>query len=207
MAQQSVPQPVTYKKNALNTEGAFDWKVGSKDSSTLVKSRNLNIVINRYWIISKDNDAVLYDTIGIKEPETNATVLLRNQHGKFGLIKEWRPVPESFFWATPRGMGIDQDTSFLDTARREVTEEIGFLQITAEKILGRLNQNSTFFESSVGVVLLDVDENSIMVDLKRFDEALEFEFFSLSKIKAMISMGEIWDAFTLGAFAFIFSSE
>ncbi len=192
-----------YKEKVNNGQSNFEWEYGDPRSNIILINKKLNIKLYRYNIISSENGNVLYDTIGFNEPNKNAVILIRNEKKQFGLLKEWRPIPSQFYLATPRGMALKNDLNLISSAKREALEEVGDFKILKEQVLGRINQNTTFVENSVGVVLFDVSEGSLKVDVKKAGEALAFGFYGLTDVKRLIKQGTISDAFTLSAFAFV----
>ena len=189
-------KPPLSKKILENSRSELDWKIGQKDSTIIVFSNKLNVKINRYEIIENNGNS-LYDTIGIEEPKTNSVVVISNIKGKIGLIYEWRPIPQKWFWACVRGFGNENDESNLAAAKREAIEEIGNFSIIEENFLGPQYQNTTFFENPIGVVHLEVKE--LEEKLNENEGIAKFRFFSKNEILEMISNGKISDQFTISA--------
>lgn len=192
------------KRAVNNDEKDFAWQRGKDHSNIIIENRNLNTQVLRYDIVLPDGK-VLYDTIAIKEPPTNSLVIIRNQIGDIGLIKEWRPIPAKWFWACIRGFGEPNDEDNLATAKREAIEEIGSCMIIESKNIGILYQNTTFYENPVGIVLLSVEESKEENELE--SGIVEFRFFKKEEIKRMIGNGEINDVFTMSALARYLATE
>jgi len=192
------------KKPQKNNRGLLDWQLGNLSSNIILENKKLNVKLSRY-LITRPNGDVLYDTIGISEPKGNSVVVIKNTKGELGLIYEWRPIPEKWFWACVRGFGDPKDNGALDTAKREMIEEIGNCQIVSEKGLGGIYQNTTFYENPVQVVLLIVKDFDGKVSE---DEGIKkMEFFSKQAISNMIKNEEIEDTFTLSALAKFLATE
>ena len=186
--------------NAMN----FEWRYGKDDTNIVLENNKLSVKILRYIVLSSDNK-FLFDAISIKESTNNTVIMVRNQKKELGLVWEWRPMPEKWFWACPRGFGDPDDEDNIVTAKREMIEEIGQCKIIDSKKIGVLYQNTTFFENSVGLVLLDVE----VIDLQasREEGIVDFKFFTKAEIMTMIRKDKIEDTFTLSAIMKYFASE
>jgi ADP-ribose pyrophosphatase len=185
------------KEKISNNEFTTNWHYGSNDSNVILENKELCMQILRYKVINSRN-ILLYDAISIRESKNSSVILIRNQKKEIGLVWEWRPMPEKWFWACVRGFGALDGEDFIGTAKREIIEEIGNCRITHSQNLGLLYQNTTFFENPVGLILLDVE---IIDEKLSSDEGItEFKFFSYDEIITMIREGKIEDTFTLSAF-------
>lgn len=191
------------KQAVSNDQGVFDWRPGDPTSNVALENRKMGIKFCRYLITGSNGD-VLYDTIGIVEPQGGSIVIIQNTSGELGLIHEWRPIPEKWFWACVRGFGDPEDGGALATARRETIEEIGSCEILREVDLGEIYQNTTFYEKPARVILLLVQHLDEKVSR---DEGIEkIKFFSRQEITVMIKNGEIQDTFTLSALVKVFAA-
>ncbi len=186
------------KREVSNKENQLDWGYGNQDTNVALENHKLNVQILRYQITSPDGK-VLYDTIGIREPKTNSVTVIRNEKSEIGLIKEWRPIPEKWFWACVRGFGNSNDEDNFATAKREMIEEIGNCTINDNRKIGVFYQNTTFYENPVGIIFLSVEETKEKNELE--SGITEFHFFRVEEIKKMISNGDIDDVFTISALA------
>ena len=175
--------PPIYKKEVLNSDKNLEWKIGGDNTNIVIENKRLNIKIKRQKIISSDNNKALYDTISIEEPDNSCIALIVDQFGKIGLIYEWRPIPEKWFWACVRGFGNIEDKNYLSAGKREALEEIGKFKILNTIDLGIIHSNTTFFEKSIGIVLLNV--NSYEKNLDNLEGIKEFKFFTEKKIKSI----------------------
>lgn len=196
---------VPLKKQAVNNDhGLFEWQSGDPASNVVLENKKMGIKFCRYFI-TRPNGEVLYDTIGIVEPQGGSIVVIKNTNDELGLIHEWRPIPEKWFWACVRGFGDPDDLGALATAKREIIEEIGNCEIVRELDLGEIYQNTTFYEKPAKVILLIVKDLDEKVS---GDEGIEkIKFFSKREIIDMIKDGEIEDTFTLSALAKVFAAE
>lgn len=196
---------VPLKKKAVNNDhGLFEWQPGNPTSNVALENKKMGIKLCRYLITRPNGDA-LYDTIGIVEPTGGSIVIIKNKNDELGLIHEWRPIPEKWFWACVRGFGDPTDNSSLSTAQREITEEIGNCEIIRETDLGEIYQNTTFYEKPARVILLIVKD--LHEKVSREEGIDKIKFFSKREIMDMIKNGEIEDTFTLSALAKVFASE
>lgn len=138
------------KKEIANNVQHFNWEFGNINSNVILENAKLNVKLLRYIVTSAD-DEFLYDAFSIRESKNNTVVLIRNQENEVGLVWEWRPIPEKWFWACPRGFADPNDEDNLATAKREMIEEVGHCKIINSKKIGLLYQNTTFFENPVGL--------------------------------------------------------
>jgi len=189
----------------LNDGGPYDWEFGKSNTNIIIEHKYLNIQLLRYLITTKNGDG-LYDTFSIKEPDTNCVVLIRNKENEIGLIKEWRPIPEKWFWECVRGFSDPNDKDSVAVAEREVLEEIGNYGIINSKKIGVLYQNTSYFENPIEVILMQIEKPEEKNKLET--GIIDFKFFSLKEIKKMIVKSEIEDQFTISALTkFIFLDE
>lgn len=191
-----VNNPPISKKEIANNQGQFDWRYGETNSNVILENSKLNVQLLRYIVMSADGD-YLYDAFSIRESKNNSVILVRNQEHEIGLIWEWRPIPEKWFWACPRGFGDPEDEDNIATAKREMLEEIGNFKVKNTRKLGSLFQNTTFYENPVGLVLLDVEE--VDAKISREEGIMDFKFYSKEELIEMIRGDKIEDTFTLSA--------
>lgn len=191
------------KKEIANDKMPLDWRFGESNTNVILENVEMNIKLSRYLIASR-NGEILYDTFAIRESRNNTVILVRNQENEIGLIWEWRPIPEKWFWACPRGFGDPNDEDNIATAKREMIEEIGNCQIVESKRIGDLYQNTAFFENPVGLVLVDVEE--VETQVRQEEGVMDFKFYSKEELLKMIREDKIEDTFTLSAIMKYFSS-
>ena len=191
------------KKAINNNQGPFDWVIGKPETNVIVQSRKIGVEVLRYSMIEKtrdpNKDKTLYDTIVIKEPPNNTVTIIRNETGEIGLIHEWRPVPERWFWACIRGFGDPDDIDAVDTAKRETIEEIGDCKIIKSQTLGVMYPNTTFYIYPIHVILLDVEV--LKLDTSSIEGIDEFRYFNEDEIRTMIRENKINDQMTVCALA------
>lgn len=193
------------KKEIANNETNFNWRYGESNSNVILENSKLNVKLLRYIITSADGE-FLYDAFSIKESKNNTVVLVRNQENKIGLVWEWRPIPEKWFWACPRGFADPNDEDNLATAKREMIEEVGNCKIISSKKIGNLYSNTTFFENPIGLALLDVEEAETHV-VQKEEGIVDFKFYSKEEILKMIREDKVEDTFTLSAIMRYFALE
>lgn len=184
------------KQEITNDKMSFDWQFGGSKTNTILENKEMNVRLLRYLIVS-NSDKILYDTFAIRESTNNSVILVRNQSYELGLIWEWRPIPEKWFWACPRGFGDPNDEDNVATAKREMIEEIGNCKIRDSKKIGSLYQNTSFYEIPVGLVLVDVEE--VERQVRQEEGVLDFKFYSKEELLTMIREDKIEDTFTLSA--------
>ena len=191
------------KQKVNNDHNQLDWKLGITHSNTIVENQKLGVNIFRYNIIDTNSNNILYDTIGIKEQCGGCVILLLDEKNRIGLIKEWRPIPEKWFWACIRGFSNGNSESILKTAQREIIEEIGSITIKEEKNIGKIYSNTSFFETPVNVILFKAKLN--LIKLSKEEGIVDFNFFLDTEIDEMIINNEIECQFTLSVIAKFFA--
>ena len=152
------------KKTVANNHQFFNWQYGESNSNIILENSKLNVKLLRY-IVSSADGKFLYDAFSIKEPANNTVVLVRNQDNEIGLVWEWRPIPEKWFWACPRGFGNPEDEDNIATAKREMIEEIGNCEIIDSKKIQLLKQRIVLL-FSLKVILLSNSTVSTCVLVK-----------------------------------------
>jgi len=182
----------------------FVWESGQLDTNVILENKDLDIQILRYLIASSDGD-VLYDTFSIKESKNNTVILIRNQSNEIGLVWEWRPIPEKWFWVCPKSSGDPNDEDNIASAKREMIEEISNCKVVDSKRIGNLYSNTTFFENPVGLALLDVEE--VETQVSQEEGIVDFKFYSKEEILKMIREDKVEDTFTLSALMRYFALE
>lgn len=193
--------PIT-KVIAASRLDIYEWKHVCGESNVVLENKKIDVSIKRYWIIDNDGNK-LYDTISIVEPSSSCVVIIKHDE-KIGLIYEWRPIPEKWFWALPRGFGSAGDEDSIDTAVREVTEEVGEFKLAKATIIGDIHQNTSFYEKTTQTVLVDVDRFKEF-NLQSEEGIVNFKLFSKKQIIEMIKNGDITCQFTLSSLMIYFS--
>ena len=192
------------KKPLLNDSPLSAWEYGKPDTNIILEHKGLNVQILRHEVRSSDG-RIRYGAISFKESPTNTVILVRNQKKELGLVWEWRPIPEKWFWACPRGFGDPDDEDNLATAKRELIEEIGNCRVINSKKVGNLYSNTTFFETPIGLVLLDVEV--IEAQISQEEGILDFKFYSKAELLKMIREDRVEDSLTLSALMRYFALE
>jgi len=192
------------KQEIANDKMSFDWQFGGSKTNTILENKEMNVRLLRYLVVS-NSGRILYDTFTIRESINNSVILVRNQSRELGLIWEWRPIPEKWFWACPRGFGDPGDEDNIATAKREMIEEIGNCKIQESKKIGSLYQNTSFYENPVGLVLVDVQE--VEKQVRQEEGVMDFKFYSKEELLTMIREHKIEDTFTLSAIMKFFALD
>ena len=177
----------------------LDWE-NHADKGILIKNVNLGVNLYYYAVLDEGNNFE-YDTFGIEEREGNSVSVVLNQKNEICLLKEYRFMPDKYFLSCPRGFADYQDEKRLDTALREVMEEIGEFKIIETIDLGNFYQNTTFFLNPIGVILVKLEINKkIEVNEQQRSEDIEgVAFYTNETVKRMIKEGKIECLITLGA--------
>jgi ADP-ribose pyrophosphatase len=111
----------------------------------------------------------------------------------YGLVRTYRYPVGGFQWAFPRGFAQGPDAEA--TARAELHEELG-ATASAWTVLGHLTPDSGVQSTRVVVFLADIAAVGEPTDLR---EVSETRWVTAQALRAMVSAGEIEDAFTLAA--------
>lgn len=177
----------------------FDWE-SDVDKGILFKNQKMGVNLYYYAVLDEDNNFE-YDTFGIEEREGNSVSVVVNQKNEICLLKEYRFMPDKYFLSCPRGFADFQAEKRLDTALREVIQEVGEFKIIETVDLGNFYQNTTFFLNSIGVILVKLEiEKKIEVNEQQRSEDIEaVAFYPPEIVKNMIKEGKIECLITLGA--------
>ena len=196
---------------SLDESIEFGWE-SDVDKGILVKNTQMGVNIYHYAVFDINNN-FKYDTIGIGEREGNCVSVVLNQNKEICLLKEHRFMPDKYFLSCPRGFADYQDEKRLDTALREVKEEVGDFKIIETVDLGNLYQNTTFFLKPIGVeiVKIEINKNIQINKDQRSEDIIDVVFYKPEIIKKMIKEEKIECLITLGAllkyFAYIENEE
>lgn len=187
------------KLQSQNGSIEFDWE-SDVDNGIIIKNTKLGVTIY-YYAVFDTNNHFKYDTFGIAEREGNSVAVVLNQNNEICLLKEHRFMPDKYFLSCPRGFADFQAERRLDTALREVIQEVGEFKIIETVDLGNLYQNTTFFLNPIGVILVKLEiEKKIAVDEHQRSEDIEaVAFYPPEAVKKMIKEGKIECLITLGA--------
>lgn len=198
-----------FRELFLKFKDNFSWK-SHIERGIVFENSNLGTSILYYGICNKE-DKLLYDTIAIREREGNSVVIILNQTGEIGLLYEYRPIPDKYFYSCVRGFANEKETGVM-TAVREMFEEAGNFDIVNTKSLGQIYQNTTFFEVPINVFLIEVTyfekKGNVNNKLKKNqnEEMIEsFQFYNTEEVLNMIRLNKIQCQITLSALMLFFS--
>lgn len=128
-----------------------------------------------------------------------AVAVVSNRRGELLLVRQYRPAIDETLWELPRGMSEASDSSPLDTASRELTEETGFLGRNGI-FLGYIYPDSGILSSRVAVAYFeDVDNSGKLPD----GETSGHRWFTPDTLKSAITNGQVRDAMSLAALKLI----
>ncbi len=200
MKKKTILNSATKQKLLSNNKSIkFDWK-SDPDKGIIIRNQKLGVSLN-YYAVFDENNNFNYDTFGIEERDGNCVAVVLNQNNEICLLKEHRFMPDKYFLSCPRGFSDFQDEKRLDTALREVRQEVGEFEIIETIDLGNLYQNTTFFLKPVGVMLVKVKINK-QIEINKHQKSEDIEgvtFYKLGTVKKMITDGKIECLITLGA--------
>ena len=165
-----------------------------KTLSSRIAYTNPWMQIREDAIIRPDGSEGIY---GVIETRDSVVIVAINDKHEVGFINIFRYPVQKWCWELPGGGGDGQD--ILEAASRELKEETG---ITAKQwhILGRTRVgNGMMIEYQASVLARDITRRKA-TDTEEGIAGLSF--FSLDRIDAMISSGEIDDGQSLTALYF-----
>ena len=177
----------------------FDWET-DLDKGIIIRNQKLGVNLY-YYAVFDENNNFNYDTFGIEERDGNCVAIVLNQNNELCLLKEHRFMPDKYFLSCPRGFSDFRDENRLDTALREVRQEVGEFEIIETIDLGNLYQNTTFFLKPIGVILVKLKINK-KIEINKHQQSEDIEgvaFYNPEKVKKMITEGKIECLITLGA--------
>jgi len=206
MKKKTILDSATKQKLLSNNKSIkFDWK-SDLDNGIIIRNQKLGVSLN-YYAVFDENNNFNYDTFGIEERDGNCVAVVLNQNNEVCLLKEHRFMPDKYFLSCPRGFSDFQDEKRLDTALREVKQEVGKFEVIETIDLGNLYQNTTFFLKPIGVLLIKLKINrKIYINSHQKSEDIESViFYKPEEIMKMIKDGKIECLITLGALLKYFS--
>ena len=126
-----------------------------------------------------------------------AAVLAVLKNGKILMVRQYRPALDRYTLEIPAGARDDVNESTETCARRELTEETGYIPGSMKRILS-LKTTAAFCNEPIDVYLADNLENKVTQSL---DEAenIELEEWALSDLIKLIFEGTIQDSKTVSA--------
>lgn len=185
----------------------FGWDSDFKNG-IIFKNRNLGLVIYRFAVIEDDN-SFQYDTFGIEQRSSNCVSVVVNQKNEICLLKEYRFMPEQYFFSCPRGFANYDDETIVNCSLREIEEEIGEYELINSFELGELYQDTAFYISPIRVQLVKINfkKKSKLTDKQKEEDIEGIFFYPIQQVKKLIKENQITCGFTLAAlskyFAFI----
>lgn len=144
-----------------------------------------SIVSKGVSFLGSDGMAVVSDYLALECPDF-VSVCARTSSGKFVLVRQYRPVVESYTWEFPAGT-VDAGESPRTAAVRELYEETGYRVSQVSEIgtyrpdLGRLSNTVHYFYADVS------DQNEDWVP----ETGIQSGVFLASEIDDMVVSGEL----------------
>lgn len=131
------------------------------------------------------------------------TVLPVHSDGKISLVRQYRHAVDEDLYEIPAGL-IEPDEDPLETAVRELQEEIGFKPGTIEKIFEFYTSPGYSTERIIFFYATDLTPSKLAED---DDEYIKVYDFTLEEIKCMIGSGDIKDGKTIMAYCWYKSKK
>jgi 8-oxo-dGTP pyrophosphatase MutT (NUDIX family) len=174
-----------------------------------VKKLNRNIIFSDKWLthyvdrVQMPSGKILNDYHVLEFFNDSVAVVLTDEENKILLIQSVRYPSQSVEWEIPAG-GIEINELPEDAARRELSEETGFIAGKFDKLceINPMNDITTkLIHIFTGTVL---GSRNVYQE----EEVVGFQWFSISELKAMVRDNTIRDAITLcGLFGFLARGE
>ena len=158
-------------------------------SDTLIHQGNL-ISVYKEQVDLPNGDHTHFDIV--KHPG-GAVIAAINEKNEICLLKQWRHAVDKFIWEFPAGC-LEPDEPPMETAKRELEEETGFIGTTWQDLgivtttPGFCNEILYFYKAT------DLKTGTLKLDNA---EQLEAHWLPLEKVIQMAKSGEIIDAKTL----------
>ncbi|HQG58130.1 MAG TPA: NUDIX hydrolase [Candidatus Dojkabacteria bacterium] len=159
------------------------WKL--VNSKPVFESKWLTLKNNSYDI---GNGDIRQDYYHIDRPDY-VLIIAEDKDGKIAVVRQYRRGVDEILFELPAGW-IDEGETPVQAAERELKEETGFLGKGI--LLGKLTPQPGFMSMRANVVLVKI-ENEFIAKNPSDDEIIERHVFDISKIKDMITNGEIKD--------------
>lgn len=116
-----------------------------------------------------------------------------------GLVQTYRYPVEGLQWGFPRGFGDATDESPLETAARELKEEIGDHEVAKLQLLGWVTPDSGMLSTRAAVVAATIPQRRLESRPLDDDEILSVRWIEAETLWREIGSGQIEDGFTLAA--------
>jgi 8-oxo-dGTP pyrophosphatase MutT (NUDIX family) len=143
------------------------------------------------------------DPFYIMHRPDSVTIVPISRANETVLVRQYRVAAQSDCWELPKGL-IDPGETAVQAARRELQEETGIVATDLCEI-GKYRCLPGFL-SQVTTVFLARCEDACFRDLRcptDQDEIFALKTISLDDLEQQIRTGDIVDAFTIAAFAFL----
>ena len=121
-------------------------------------------------------------------------IVARTPDGRIPIVRQYRPAIEAFSWELPAGL-VDRGEPPIDSCRRELLEETGFIARTVHPLgiaaacTGRLSNRVHSFFVETGERVADFEP----------EPGIEVKLVTPSELSTMIATGEFVQQLHLGA--------
>lgn len=178
---------------------SFGWDSDLKNGIVFYNEK-LGVTIIRFAVLEDDN-SFQYDTFGIKQRDGNCVSIVVNHKNEICLLKEYRFMPERYFFSCPRGFANYDEETTVNCSLREIEEEIGEYELINSLDLGEIYQDTAFYISPIGVQLIKINlKNESKLTNKQKEEDIEgVSFYSIQHVKKLVKENQITCGFTLAA--------
>ena len=114
---------------------------------------------------------------------------------KLILIRQYRPVIDSYIWELPAGT-LSHKEDILKCAKRELKEETGYLAKKMRRI-GYIYPAPGY--TTEKIIIFRADDLTKVTDSQEEDEVIEEKILSRAQVKKLFKAGKITDAKTICA--------
>ena len=145
-------------------------------------------------------DGKTWEQAYLSKPIPNTDIsIIPYENGGVYILDQYRHANARKFWQFPGGGGESGD-SLMDSARRELTEETGFVAGQMEAIGLTYNEAGLVRLKTTIIVATDLKKRERK--LEHTEVGMEMHFFTIAQIEAMIAAGEIQCGFALVSWLF-----
>ena len=145
-----------------------------------------------------ENGYYPYDRL-VPSSGRDGVVMVTVHNGNYVLLQQFRHALRKAQYAFPRGFA-EADEEPMQSAIREVNEEMNAVVTKAPKLLGRLAPDSGLSSTCVYVYLVEIDSYEIQKGHEGIIDCIEIP---ADEFKDWIMAGNTDDGFTLGAYSLI----
>lgn len=127
----------------------------------------------------------------------DGAVIMTRCRGSLLLLRQFRHALGSWQYSFPRGFAEQSDRDPVDTARRELEEELGAKCIDNPIFLGKIAPDSGLTSRQTYIFFVDIDSFS---EKKGYEEIGRIRLVSEEELQKLILSGDLNDGYSIGAY-------